>query len=217
MFSMSGIFKIDIAGNLSRFRLLDKELFQKNDFPGDLDFDSRGNMWILSTRNKFVSIDPSTSSFTSWNGRAFKSGEIGYWLRALAVDKNENIMMGTLTGLQFFNSKTEQFENFNSGTDKKLDLGSIRDLKFDSFGTLWVGTYYDGLVKYEERSLLKSYSYNKDDKNSFTAGWANNIYEASDGKIWITTGGSNLTAGIDILDPRTNDLKSIPIIKLKPG
>ncbi len=214
MFSLSGIFKIDTAGNLSRFRLLDKELFQKNDFPGDLNFDSRGNMWILSQGINLFRIDLSTSSFRSWNGSSFKSGEIGYWLRALTIDKNDNIFLGTLNGLKVFNSKTEQFENFKNGTDKKSDLRAIRDLKFDSFGTLWAGTSYDGLVKYEERSLLKSYSYNKDDKNSFTAGWANNIYEASDGKIWITTGGSNVTAGIDILDTRTNDLKSIPYHKI---
>src|SRR4030095_12936015 len=48
VFSWSGMFRIDKEGKLSKFQLIEKDLLQKNDLPGDIGFDSKGNTWIIS-------------------------------------------------------------------------------------------------------------------------------------------------------------------------
>ncbi|HEX6169759.1 MAG TPA: two-component regulator propeller domain-containing protein, partial [Chitinophagaceae bacterium] len=213
IFSWSGIFKIDKKGNLSRFRVIERELLQNKDFPGDIGFDSMGHVWIISQKLYLYEIELSTSSYKQWNDKVDLTPENEFWPRSLIVDKKNNILIGTTTGILHFDRKTGRLENFSA--DKKEFEGSlVRDLKFDSFGTLWIATSSAGMIKYEEKPLLRSYSYNKDDKNPFTSGWANNIYRASDGKIWITTSGSSNTSGINILDTRNNSIRSIPFSKI---
>ena len=213
IFSYSGIFKIDKKGDLSRFRLIEEELLQNKDYPGDIGFDSLGHIWIISQKLYLYEINISTSSYKQWNDKVDKTPENEYWARSLIIDKKNNILVGAPAGLLRFDRNTGQFENF-SGDIKELEGSFIRDLKFDNFGTLWIGTNAAGMIKYEERPLLRSYSYNKDDKNPFTSGWANNIYRASDGKIWITTSGSSKTSGINIIDTRNNNIRSIPFPKI---
>ncbi len=104
---------------------------------------------------------------------------------------------------------------FTTGPQKELEHVLIADLSLDSFGTLWLGTLAAGLVKYDEKTLLKSYIYSNDSKTSLTPGWANNIYEASNGRIWITTGGSEKYSGINILNLETGDLRKITYPQLK--
>ena len=88
---------------------------------------------------------------------------------------------------------------FNSGVKKQLEHTLANHLVVDSYGTLWIGSSTNGLIKYENKAQLSSYIYNKADKNSITSGWANFIYESGDGKIWIGTSGSANTSGINVL------------------
>jgi signal transduction histidine kinase/ligand-binding sensor domain-containing protein len=206
-----GIFKIDTLGKLSRFQLLEDELRKNADYPGDIGFDKQGHMWVISQKLRLYDLNLETNTYKTWlSSELYPSNDFFFIPRSIDLDKDENIWIGTNGGLQFFNRKTEKFSHLDKGARIV-----VSDLSFDSFGTLWIGTAYDGLLKYEVRSLLKSYSYNKDDKNSLTSGWANNIYEASDGKIWITTGGSSATSGINILDTRNSQLRAIPYYKIQ--
>ena len=213
IFSWSGIFKIDKKGNLSRFRVIEKELLQNKDFPGDIGFDSMGHVWIISQKLFLYEIDISTSSYKQWNDKVDLTPENEFWPRSLIVDKKNNILIGTTTGILHFDRTTGRLENFTA-KKKEFEGSLVRDLKFDSFGTLWIATSSAGMIKYEEKPQLRSYSYNKEDKSPFTSGWANNIYRASDNRIWITTSGSSNTSGINILDTRNNYIRSIPFSKI---
>ena len=82
---------------------------------------------------------------------------------------------------------------------------------------LMIGTSTKGLFKYEQRALLKSYSFNAGDKNSITPGWVNNIYESKDGKIWITTSGQGLSSGINEMNPQTGYIQSWPYKAILPA
>ena len=122
--------------------------------------------------------------------------------------------------MQAFNistGKTGEFSVFNSGVKKELEHTLANHLIVDSYGTLWIGSSNNGLIKYENKAQLTSYIYNKEDKNSITSGWANFIYEAVDGKIWIGTSGSSNTSGINVLDTRTGVLTPIPFSRLSGG
>ncbi|MGC4037005.1 MAG: two-component regulator propeller domain-containing protein [Chitinophagaceae bacterium] len=209
VFSISGLFTIDTKGKLSKVNGLNAlfaEFVKKNDFPGDLKFDKEGHLWIISNKSWLYDLNTATGNFkTFYPDSLHVTNEIFYTQR-LVIDNNGDMWVATRNGLKFFNRKTGKFSSFNNGIKKELEHTLIGDLAIDSFGTLWIGSFINGLLKYEDKPQLKSYIYNKEDKKSLTFGWANVIRETSDGKIWIATSSSSTTSGINILDPHTGNL-----------
>jgi signal transduction histidine kinase/ligand-binding sensor domain-containing protein len=220
--SSTGCFKIDTTRKLSRFAYLDNEFIRNGDYPGDMLFDKNNHLWMISQQLKLYDVDTKSGLFNMWkaNNLPDKKNTISdnnffFIPRKMTLDNDGNIWIGTSNGVHFFNSTTKEFFLFNTGTKKELEHSIIVDMCFDSFGTLWLATLRDGLIKYEKRSLLKSYSYDKNNRNSLTSGWADHIFEASDGRIWITTSGSSVYSGINILDPRTGMLRTLPYDRIQ--
>jgi signal transduction histidine kinase len=126
--------------------------------------------------------------------------------------------MATNNGLIKYSKQTGKFEFFENESKRQFEKSLLTALQFDAFGTLWMGTSAQGLLKYEERAVFKSFSYNKEGKNSITPGWANMIYETVDGKIWTgTSGTSNMSGGLNELDPQSNTIRTFPFNALLPG
>ncbi|MEO7801387.1 MAG: two-component regulator propeller domain-containing protein, partial [Ginsengibacter sp.] len=209
LFTYSGIFKIDTKRHLSRFRSLDAELIN-SEYPGDLQFDKAGHLWIITQKLRVFDFNLTTGSYKTWYpDSSITSKEFDFLPRKIVIDNDDNIWLGTNNGIQFFNRQTGKFSRFNNGVKKDLEHTPVVDLTLDDFGTLWIGSYKDGLIKYENKPQLKSYSHNDNEKNSLTTGWANFICESSDGKIWITTGGSRISSGLNILDTQTGKIQPI--------
>ena len=211
LFSNSGLFKIDTKGKVKRIRILDAAFDHAKEFPNDIGFDKEGHLWVITKNSTLYNVNLETGSYNTRSPYKLDSVKRSeFFFRRIIIDKDDNIWMGTNTGIQYFNRQTEKFSQFNNGTKKELEHTFVNDFSQDRFGTVWIGTGRDGLIKYEDRPQLKSYSFNSADKNSLTAGWASLICEASDGKIWVTTGGPNNIAGINILDSHTGILQPIP-------
>src|SRR5664279_123640 len=209
--SFSGLFKIDTKGKLSRIYSPDAEFNHDKSYFTDINFDKNGHLWVITQKLRLYDLNLETGNYLSWLSNApDTSNKSDFFQNRLILDKNDNIWIGTNNGVQFFNRNTGKFSIFNSGFKNNLEQTPAVDLTFDSFGTLWIGSQKDGLIKYEDKPQFKSYTYDKADKNSLTSGWANFIYESNDGKIWITTSGSSVSSGIDILDSRTGVVQSIP-------
>jgi len=213
--SYSGLFKIDTNQKLSRIYSIDEEVKKNKDYPNDIKCTKDGHVWLITYKSTLWDYNPVDSSYKIYSPGGI-SADNPFNNNKIALDKNENIWMGTSNGLLGFNRATRQFEIFKNESPKQLEKAAILNLQFDSFGTLWIGTATQGLLKYEERAVFKSYSFNKDDKNTLTSGWANNIYETHDGKIWITTSGGN-AGGINELNLQTNTIRPIPFRSLLPG
>ncbi|MBW8331785.1 MAG: hypothetical protein K0M40_07185 [Prolixibacteraceae bacterium] len=212
--SINGFFKISADRKLSRIRSIEKEFAGGNDYVTDLKIGNDGHIWASTWQSRLYKIDPKNEKFISYSSLTSGSrntNELHY--SAIALDKNDNIWIGTNKGLQYFDRKKEKFEVFKVEPNKQLEQTTINALKFDSFGTLWIATYTNGLFKYEERALLKSYSSSATDKNTITPGWANTIYESKDNHIWIGTSGQGYASGINELDPFTGTIRSWPYSK----
>jgi signal transduction histidine kinase/ligand-binding sensor domain-containing protein len=221
-FSSTGFFKIDTKSNLSKLSFLDDEFIHNGDYPGDMLFDKNNHLWMISQQLKLYEINTESRAFKMWQPaslsdkkNAISDNNFFFLPRKMTLDNDGNIWLGAGDGVRLFNTTTKEFSVFNNGIKKELEHSTIVDMCFDSFGTLWLATFRDGLIKYEKRSLLKSYSYDKSNSNSLTSGWADHIYEASDGRIWITTSGSSVYAGVNILDPHTGTLKTIPYARIQ--
>ena len=59
---------------------------------------------------------------------------------SLAIDEEQNLWIGTLSGLSFFDRRTEKFHNLLPGV-------RVVDLQIDQSGNLWCGTRKNGLIR----------------------------------------------------------------------
>ena len=214
--SYSGLFKIDSKRNFSKIIALENSMEKNDEFPADLKSTKDGHIWIITDRSGLYDFDSSDESYIVYTPDTYSDSYRS--LNKMAMDNNDNVWMGTGRGLLLFNVHTKSFEFFNNESDRHLENSSVQDLEFDSFGTLWIGTDLQGLLKYEEKAILKSYSFDKDNSSgSITPGWVNNIIETHDKKIWITSSGSGPGSGLSVLDLQTNSFSPIPFHSFLPG
>lgn len=207
--SKSGLFKIDRKNNFTKINAFNEELINNNGIIHDFKIDKNGIIWISGYNSKFFSFDTKTekTKVYSLNG-LFKGFDNKLVTRAIAIDKFNNIWLGSDQGLIFFDRAKKKFDIFQNESGRYIERADIYGLNFDSFGSLWIGTESKGLLKYDERTLFESFSYNKDENSSLTSGWANRIIEGKNGKIWITTSDDNLNNfGLNEFDPKTRKIK----------
>jgi serine phosphatase RsbU (regulator of sigma subunit)/ligand-binding sensor domain-containing protein len=216
--SATGFFKIDPDRKISRVEVPLKELENKNEFIMDFNIDNDGHIWFITNKSRLIDYDPQSEEYKIfYQHESDKSSYDELIGTTIVFDKDDNLWIGTNKGIFFFNKEKKSFENFSDPSINPIKNEIILDLKLDSFGTLWIGTQFGGLFKYEERTLFNSYRFTSSDKNSLTPGWANNIYEAHDGKIWITTSGQGNSSGINFFDIKKRLIESIPFQNFLPG
>ena len=215
--SATGFFKIDQDRKTSRVKIPIKELENNNEYINDFNSDNDGHIWIITNKSRLIDYDPQTGKYKIYDPSEFYKRSYDELVGSTFVfDKDDNLWIGTRNGIFFFNREKKIFESFSDPNINPTKNEIILDLTLDSFGTLWIGTQFGGLFKYEERTLFNSYRYKSSDKNSLTPGWANNIYEALDGKIWITSSGQGNSSGINIFDINTRLIKPIPFQNFLP-
>ncbi|MEO8766348.1 MAG: two-component regulator propeller domain-containing protein [Ginsengibacter sp.] len=207
LFSKSGFFKVDTQGKLFKMQLPQDVNPSKDPYFFQVKTDKDGIIWFTTDISMLYSFNPYTGRYFGYSLQGLINNEVLPLVTpGIAIDSNNNVWLGSHQGLLYFDRSKEKFDVFKT-SDKKIEHAAISSLGFDSFGNLWMGSEERGLLKYENRTILKSYSYNKNDNSSLTAGWANNIYESTECKIWITTSNfDNTTSGISILDPVTKSI-----------
>ncbi|MEP7322588.1 MAG: two-component regulator propeller domain-containing protein [Saprospiraceae bacterium] len=206
-----GILKIDTAYHITKFNNLDAVLKNLDDRPVRVISGEQGHIWILTAKVNLFDFDLSLGSYKMYTP---EKPHLDQHRNIFTSDGKDHLWIGTTHDLSRFNIKTKKFELFDFGPQHPLYGNQILDLKLDEFGNIWIGTQAQGLYKYEEKAIFRSYSYNKEQKNSLTQGWVNNIYESRDGKLYITSGGLPLTAGLNILDAEAKTILPIPYVKL---
>ena len=216
--SWNGIYRIDSKRKLTKIHIFDTILKKNNDFIQDLKPDTNGHLWIISILSNLYDYNPVDGTTKMYSSNLIQKNKYqDFGNKSIIFDKYNNIWIGTNTGLYFFDTKIKKFETFTNDSKKQLNKAMILDLEFDSFGTLWIGTVSDGLLKYEEKVILKSYTHIKDDKNSLTPGWVNSIYEAQNGKIWISSSGDGIPIGLNELDTQTGAIQTYSLETILPN
>lgn len=208
MLARSGLIRIDSKGKLSIKKIPFADQLAINDeYTNEIKSDSKGHLWLITNKGNLYEYNPTTDKYIPHETALMipsKETTLGY--PNLAIDKEDNIWFGTSTGLYSYNTKTRNLESINHSANQALILSSILSLNFDSFGSLWIGTFSGGLFRYDGKAMFNSYSYHQEDPHSITSGWANNIIESSDGQIWISTTGPGGDAGINKINQVTMEL-----------
>jgi signal transduction histidine kinase/ligand-binding sensor domain-containing protein len=216
--AFNGFFRIDPDG------LIHKAQWPLGKYPASGQFflllksDNDGSVWITSADARLSKWNPVTGETSSFEMAPVLNNQVaGYYANDMEIDRNGNLWIASNMGLVYFDHHTEHFEILDEGPDEKHDLVNLNCLAFDAFDNLWIGTESNGLFRYSNQAILKSFVHKNDDKNSLTFGWASRVFESSNGSIWLVTEGGLENAGLNELDPLTNSLKPLTYSKIMPG
>ena len=112
---------------------------------------------------------------------------------SILQDNKGFLWFGTYDGLS-------RYDGYNFHTFKTVegDSASISDNKIrvmikDKASSLWIGTWYNGLNKFDPKTeKFKRYLHNANDNSSLSNNNIISLCEDRDGNIWIGTGGGGL-------------------------
>jgi signal transduction histidine kinase/ligand-binding sensor domain-containing protein len=218
LISHNGFYKIDSEHQLHKVAL------PKDMIPGAVSFyswirsDNDGGIWMTADQARIFKYDPGSGTYDLFRADVLLEDQTRQAIfNDIIIDSANNIWMGTTQGLVFFDRSKGKFEMFKSNTENSLGNSDMYCLRFDTFNNLWIGTHFNGLIKYDNKSVLNSFSSYSDVKTSLTPGWAYRIYESSDGKIWIATIGGVGQTGINEFDPKTESIQPHPFESIFPG
>ncbi len=177
--------------------------------------DLQGYLWIGTRFGGLNRYDPTTGAFTRiiydiTNKNSISSNHI----TALAADQ-DGIWVGTETGLDFINYKTQSINHFYANPKEPTSISGnwISALHLDDHGNLWIGTLDAGLNLYDKTS--KSFKVFKHSDTIYTSINSNKILSIlmdKQGVLWVGTANGldySDTAGKYFLhfihDPQDND------------
>lgn len=161
--------------------------------------DSKGILWIGTSYGGLNKFDTKTEKFKAYIQNEKDPFSIkSNWVQQSLETSNGLLLVGTNDGLQLFDRKAEKFFDYqpvNKNSSVTLpQTFSVNSLFEDKSGDIWIGTWLDGLYRYEtNKQYLHHYKPISNKVNSLSASKVSCIVEDSKGNIWIGThsGGFN--------------------------
>ncbi len=179
--------------------------------------DKDGSLWIGTWGGGLNRFDPATETFVRYqfdtNDPSSLSNDTA---TSIKQDSNGTLWVGTLGGLDRYNPETNGFDHFRNDPNNIESLSSdvISAIFEDSNNQLWIGTGAFGIEGSGLNRLDPSagktirYQHDESDSQSLSSNNIASIVEASDGTLWIATGGFSLHgSGLDQFDPQTGKTK----------
>lgn len=171
--------------------------------PSDLYLDNQNILWVgnmsygvnKSLPRYGISVESDNNTLSEKHVKCF------------AVDKNKlwiGYAAGGLDLLEFNKGKINNITTNDIISETRSDC--INDLFIDSKNNLWIGTYKNGLGKYNlQTGEYVKYLHNPNDSLSISGNDIRGISEDSYGRIWITVHGK----GVDILNTKKDEFTHI--------
>lgn len=158
-----------------------------------------GIIWIGTWNDGLNSFDKRTGRFTRYN-EYLKNNDSLRAIRTLETDKTGNLWIGG-HGLWKMNTDSKEIRQY-------LKTGStayiVTNIFFDKNEILWVGTYQNGVIRFDPKSgAIKKYKNNSADVNSLSHNYITSIAQDGRGLLWIGTYGG----GLNSLDPVKEEFK----------
>ncbi|MFC4142861.1 two-component regulator propeller domain-containing protein [Pedobacter mendelii] len=154
-------------------------------------------LWIGTLGAGIDVLDRSNGIFTHYKAYSSKNSVASNFITALLKDKNGNAYIGTSSGLDFWEKKTNKFTHFNADPHLKNSLsnGNVYDILEDSYGFIWITTR-DGLNRYDPRKAhFEVYRM----ENGLPDNTTLNIVEDKNKNLWLST-----TKGLTFIKVKKN-------------
>lgn len=114
-----------------------------------------------------------------------------------------DLLIATTAGIYTYNSKKDDFDPVPG-----LPFLFFNSLKEDADGTIWAGTFNDGLLSFKlGNSSYKNYRNDPKNAGSLPNNTVNCIFQDSKKNLWITTDGG----GLSLLHKKTGRFKSYTV------
>ena len=110
--------------------------------------DDRGNLWLGSFNDGVAYWDRSTDQLTIYRNDQDQNDVLSNnKIRAMCLDNNGDLWVGTFTGLDQLKKGETKFAKYQKAAQRNEGLAdrSIRSLFVDDRGSLWIGSYYGGI------------------------------------------------------------------------
>jgi signal transduction histidine kinase/ligand-binding sensor domain-containing protein len=160
---------------------------------------------ILEDRDGFIWLG-TVDGLCFYDGYDFKfyqeeDGLSSNVIRNLTQDIDGYIWVATQdAGLNRFDKEAEEFVVFNGdeATEKYFKSDDAWKLTIDNSGKLWIGTWSAGLFRFDglndaNEFLFTQFEHDPEDGTSLSHNIVREIYEDSEGALWIGTQGGGLT------------------------
>ena len=164
--------------------------------------DRRGRMWI-GLDSGIVIYDSKTDTFKPFEAKTETGEMIQSYVMDMIEDNDGNVWIATNgKGIYKFSPyekvKLKVFRNM-PGQANCIPQDVIMTLQLDSKQNLWIGTYSEGLCRYDKKkNTFKTYRKGKSPQG-ISDNSVQSIFEDTHGNLWIGT----FQNGIDLFDPTT--------------
>lgn len=127
---------------------------------------SKNLLWVLSENHGLYTIDYNTSSIINHYDFFCTLNNASVPAKALYIDKNGYVWIGTQRGLYIMNPQTQEYTHFtNSETELfSLPSNSVWTIKEDTQNNVWIGTYSGGLCYLNFQEAYRFHTYKPHEK-----------------------------------------------------
>ena len=156
---------------------------------------ARGNeLWIGTFEHGLDVMDIRTGKVIRHYGASPRPGALkSNFIHTLHQTRSGQILLGTSMGVYRYNRASDDFTALPQ-FPSSYHYTALFD---DHAGTLWAGTYHDGLYYYNESTGWQGFHQaDPDNQNSLSSNSINGIFADHQEKLWITTDG-----GLSVHDP----------------
>ena len=156
--------------------------------------DRNGSIWI-ATRNRGLTRLEANGELTHYRYNKVADNTINHDNVRHVTQANDSLLyIGTYAGLQTLNLSTGEFTDYEYDLNvEAADIRSIISMHYDTSGTLWLGTFYQGIQYYN----VANDAYHFYRSSTAVGGHLNSyiissIAEDCSGRIWFASEGSGL-------------------------
>ncbi len=156
--------------------------------------DRNGSIWI-ATRNRGLTRLEANGELTHYRYNKVADHTINHDNVRHVTQANDSLLyIGTYAGLQTLNLSTGEFTDYEYDLNvEAADTRSIISMHYDTSGTLWLGTFYQGIQYYN----VANDAYHFYRSSTAVGGHLNSyiissIAEDRSGRIWFASEGSGL-------------------------
>lgn len=175
--------------------------------------DGKDRLWAGTRADGLLLVTPGGTS--QFRHRPGDPGSLSSdFIRAACRDNRGRLWVGTFEGLSLYDPSADRFANFLGEPDGTPDSkaerqshSSVWSLTCDRQGTLWIGTYFNGLLSYNpDNDIFDRHSTDSPAGRALSYPVTGEFAEDDNGRIWIATEGG----GLNSLDPKDGTVSRHP-------
>jgi PAS domain S-box-containing protein len=182
----NGLYRLDT--NIDEFtRVNDIDLL--DNYVRDIMEDAEGNIWVSTTSGGITVYRPTEGTLKRFTFNKDEDSSLAAnRVRAMLLDDNGDIWVGSDGGLNLYNPDTELFTRYKNDPTDVHSLGdnTVIELFLDEGGVIWVGTF-NGISKFNAKTI----SFPRFRQDATSGGLASNAIasfaEAEADNVWIGT------------------------------